>query len=81
VTVNAVCPGLIDTEMADTTHDVPEFAAQRAAPEKFNMLGRVGVPADVAGVVVFLASDDASFMTGQALTVDGGGFTFLSRSD
>ncbi|CAN1574447.1 FabG Dehydrogenases with different specificities (related to short-chain alcohol dehydrogenases) [Paracoccaceae bacterium] len=80
VTVNAVCPGLIDTEMAETTHDIGAFAAFRADPAKLNAIGRIGRPQDIAGLVAFLASDDASFITGQAIVADGGGFNFLSRS-
>jgi 3-oxoacyl-[acyl-carrier protein] reductase len=80
ITVNAVCPGLIDTEMAETTHDIGAFAAFRADPAKLNAIGRIGRPEDIAGLVAFLASDDASFITGQAIVADGGGFNFLSRS-
>jgi 3-oxoacyl-[acyl-carrier protein] reductase len=80
ITVNAVCPGLIDTEMADTTQDIDAFSTYRADPVKLNSVGRIGRPEDVAGLVAFLASDESSFITGQAVVADGGGFNFLSRS-
>ena len=67
VLVNAVAPGYIDTEL---TRGIPDEAAQTlqaAIP-----LGRLGTGADVAGAVLFLASDFASYITGQVLVVDGG---------
>jgi 3-oxoacyl-[acyl-carrier protein] reductase len=63
VTVNAVAPGFIETEM---TKDVPE-AVVEAIPAR-----RVGTPEDVAAAVRFLASDDAGYVTGTTLFVDGG---------
>ncbi len=67
ITCNAVAPGFIETDM---TSDLPdamrEFVTQNAP------LGRLGSPADIASVIVFLASPAASYMTGQTLTVDGG---------
>jgi 3-oxoacyl-[acyl-carrier protein] reductase len=63
VTVNAVAPGFIETEM---TKDIPE-AVIDAIPAR-----RVGAPADVAAAVRFLASDDAGYVTGTTLFVDGG---------
>ena len=80
ITVNSVCPGLIDTEMAETTQHIDAFSAYRADPAKLNAVGRIGRPEDIAGLVAFLASDEASFITGQAIVADGGGFNFLSRS-
>lgn len=80
VRVNAVCPGLVETDMAEATRDVEAFAAMRADARRTTMLGRIGAPADIAGVVAFLAGNDAAFMTGQVLTVDGGRLDFLSRS-
>ena len=44
------------------------------------MLGRIGTPEDVAGCALFLASDEASFITAQVITVDGGRMDFLSHS-
>jgi 3-oxoacyl-[acyl-carrier protein] reductase len=67
ITVNAVMPGLIATEMLDV---IPE--EQRAWGERVIALRRVGQPEEVAGAVVFLASSLASYITGQALAVDGG---------
>jgi len=68
VRVNAVAPGLIETAM---TADLPDAA--RAAFLGGVALGRPGTPDDVAGVVTFLASDAARYVTGQTIVVDGGG--------
>lgn len=67
ITVNAVTPGFIETDM---TRDLPEEA--RTAMLSAVPLGRAGTPADVAAAVVFLASDEASYVTGHALRVNGG---------
>jgi 3-oxoacyl-[acyl-carrier protein] reductase len=67
VTVNAVAPGFIDTDM---TRDLPE-QAKNALVERIP-LGRLGTAEDVAGVVRFLASDAASYVTGQVIHVNGG---------
>jgi 3-oxoacyl-[acyl-carrier protein] reductase len=65
VRVNAVAPGPTDTRMVDRAAITPSFLA--TIP-----LGRIGDPADVAAVVSFLAGDDASYVTGQVLGVNGG---------
>ncbi len=67
ITVNAVAPGFIATEM---TQVVPEKV--RAAMVERTPVGRIGQPSDVAHAYVFLASDEASFITGIVLSVDGG---------
>ena len=67
VLVNAVAPGYIDTEMTRGIAEEAKQALQAAIP-----LGRLGQGADVAAAVLFLASDWASYITGQVLVVDGG---------
>ncbi len=67
ITVNAVAPGYILTEMTDALGEQVRQAILANIP-----LGRLGTPQDVAGLVCFLASDAASYITGQTLTVDGG---------
>jgi NAD(P)-dependent dehydrogenase (short-subunit alcohol dehydrogenase family) len=69
VRVNAVAPGPVETGMLDRFTGTSE---RKAALLKTVPLGRVGDPADIARAAVFLASEDASFITGQVLTVDGG---------
>jgi 3-oxoacyl-[acyl-carrier protein] reductase len=65
--VNAVAPGLIETDM---TRAVSEEA--RAAMAAQIPLGRAGTPEDVASAVCFLASDEAAYITGHVLAVNGG---------
>ena len=67
ITVNAVAPGFIETDM---TASLPEAAQQGIVSQ--TPLGRVGKPEEVAAAVLFLASDEASYITGQVLRVNGG---------
>ena len=67
ITVNAIAPGYIETELTGILGEQIRSAVLETIP-----LGRLGVPQDVANVVCFLASDAASYITGQTLTVDGG---------
>jgi 3-oxoacyl-[acyl-carrier protein] reductase len=67
ITVNVVAPGLIDTDM---TRDLTEKAQKDWAAQI--PLGRLGSPEDVASAICFLASDEASYITGHVLAVNGG---------
>ena len=73
IRVNCICPGYIDAGLAWGYFEAqPDPAAARAAAGKLHALWRIGRPEEVARVAVFLASDEASFMTGSAVVVDGG---------
>tara|TARA_B100000378_G_scaffold186245_1_gene151026 strand:- start:243 stop:1007 length:765 start_codon:yes stop_codon:yes gene_type:complete len=69
ITVNCVCPGIILTDMGRVNLDDP---AVREAWQEKTAMARIGAPEDVVGPVAFFASDDAGFVTGQTLNVDGG---------
>jgi len=78
VRVNCVCPGLIETGMTQMVFD---YAREQGKEHKLGNrceLKRYGRPEEIAGVICFLASDDASYMTGQALAVDGGNTASLN---
>lgn len=78
VRVNAVCPGLIETGM---TKPVFDYAREKGKEEKLGYrceLRRFGAPEEVARAILFLASDEASYITGQALPVDGGNTASLN---
>ena len=72
IRVNAICPGLIETGM---TRPIFERARERGTEGKIgqlNPLQRGGMPEEIAGAALFLASDDSSYVNGQAIVVDGG---------
>jgi NAD(P)-dependent dehydrogenase (short-subunit alcohol dehydrogenase family) len=71
IRVNCLCPGLIDTPMTAVLH-MPELKPIRDKFVSSHMLRRAGRPEEVAAAALFLASDDASFVTGHSLVVDGG---------
>jgi len=78
IRVNAICPGFITTNIFTSSMGVPAALKDRANgmivefAEHAQPVARAGKPEDIAGVVAFLASDDAAFMSGQILAVDGG---------
>jgi meso-butanediol dehydrogenase/(S,S)-butanediol dehydrogenase/diacetyl reductase len=73
VRVNCVCPGIIDTPLTDSFLELADDAdALRREYEAVSPFDRMGTPREVADCVLFLASDEASFVTGTALVVDGG---------
>lgn len=67
ITVNAITPGFIDTDMTGALTEEQKAAINSAIP-----LGRTGKPEEIAAAVVYLASDEAAYITGQALRVNGG---------
>ena len=73
VRVNCICPGYIDAGLAEGYfQSQPDPARARAEAGKLHALWRIGKPEEVARMAVFLASDDASFVTGASMVVDGG---------
>jgi len=73
VRVNCVCPGYVDTPMVrDLMEQESDPLAARTAAAALHPLGRLGAPTDIADAMVFLASAQASWITGTALVVDGG---------
>ncbi|HEX6313104.1 MAG TPA: SDR family oxidoreductase, partial [Acidimicrobiia bacterium] len=73
VRVNCICPGFIEnTRLFDFAFGSDGMATARENYRNAHMLGRFGRPEEIAGAATFLASDDASFVTGHALVVDGG---------
>jgi NAD(P)-dependent dehydrogenase (short-subunit alcohol dehydrogenase family) len=73
IRVNCICPGYIDAGLAEGYFQAQaDPAAARASAGKLHALWRIGQPEEVGRVAVFLASDDASFVTGSAYVVDGG---------
>ena len=67
ITVNAIAPGFITTDMTDVLSDSVKEGLLAQIPMK-----AMGEPADIAGTAAFLASDDAKYITGQVINVNGG---------
>ena len=67
ITVNAVAPGFIDTDM---TNDLPQEELKKMVP-----VGRFGKPEEVAALVAFLSSDEAAYITGEVISINGGLYT------
>ncbi|EJU04055.1 NADP-binding protein [Dacryopinax primogenitus] len=72
IRVNSLCPGLIETGMTTTTFDYARSRGNEAKLGQLNPLGRYGVSEEIAQMALFLASDDASYVNGQNIAVDGG---------
>ena len=72
VRINAVCPGIIETGMTKPIFDYARDAGKIDKIGQLNPLKRGGQPEELAGVVTFLASGDASYLNGQSIAVDGG---------
>ncbi len=82
IRVNAICPGYIDAGLAEGYFLAqPDPDAARKQAGKLHALTRIGKPEEVARVAVFLASDESSFMTGAAVSVDGGFSSGLPPGD
>ncbi len=72
INVNSIAPGFVLTPMTGTSRSPKEIEEHIEARKKLAVLNRTGKPEDIANTVLFLVSDEASFVTGQTLCVDGG---------
>ncbi len=70
IRVNAICPGPVDTPLLTDFRD--DASEELKAIAEATPMGRIGTPDEIAGAITFLASDDATFITGSALLADGG---------
>jgi NAD(P)-dependent dehydrogenase (short-subunit alcohol dehydrogenase family) len=72
VRVNAVCPGVVVTELHTVTNAVPDYAGFLERSKTTHPLGRVGQPEEVASLILFLLSAEAGWITGSTVSIDGG---------
>lgn len=80
ITVNAVAPGFILTDLVKEGRTEEVFAATVKRLSEVSMVRRTGVPEDIANAVAFLAAKEASFITAQVLTVDGGRMDYIGHA-
>jgi len=80
ITVNSVAPGMTKTEMIGVGRNEEEIRKLIEDRAKTTSLGRLAEPYEIANVVLFLSSDESSYVTGQVIVVDGGRFDYLSHS-
>ncbi|HWW52668.1 MAG TPA: SDR family oxidoreductase, partial [Acidimicrobiales bacterium] len=80
IRANCICPGFIETPLLESVMGDPGMATFRERYRSEHKLGRFGRPEEIAAAAVFLASDDASFVTGHSLVVDGG-YTAGTRTE
>lgn len=82
IRVNAICPGLIETGMTKPMFDYARAKGKEERIGQLNPLLRAGQPVEIANTALFLASDESSYVNGQAIVVDGGlsaSYPFISR--
>ncbi|MGP8247565.1 MAG: SDR family NAD(P)-dependent oxidoreductase [Bryobacteraceae bacterium] len=79
ITVNAVAPGFVQTEMVKEGRTPDEYARLVRTIQEHSMLGRVGSPEDIAHAVAFLAAPESGFITAQVITVDGGRMDYIGH--
>ena len=72
IRVNAICPGLIETGMTEFIYERARARGQEGQIGHLNPLKRGGAPIEIANAALFLASDESSYVNGQAIVVDGG---------
>jgi 3-oxoacyl-[acyl-carrier protein] reductase len=79
INVNCIAPGYTETEMAHRGRTQEQFEAVAAEISSKSMLNRIGQPEEIARAILFFASDDSSFATGQTVLVDGGRMDYLTH--
>ncbi len=80
IRVNAIAPGTVDTELIRSGKNEKEIKKIFESRSSKTILRRIGIPEEIASIALFLASEEASFITGQVIVADGGRFDYLSHS-